>query len=106
MSNQLDGKETNMSVRGGYQIVDLGGLNHTFSTPVKHEKIYDVIEANFYKPCLLSGIVIEGVEYSDTYVTFFINASMYNAILPFTKNGNKITISINDEDQVIFSNNE
>lgn len=104
MSNQLDRKETSMAVRGGYQIVDLEGVNHSFSTPVKHEGIYEVIEGNFYKPCLLSGIVIDGVEYSDTYVTFFINASMYNAILPFTKNGNKITISINDEDQVIFSN--
>ena len=57
-----------MSKKGGYRIIDLQNKNITTSTGINIDNLYSYIESNLYKPNLLSGIIIDNVEYNDWYV--------------------------------------
>lgn len=77
--------------KGGYQIVDLGGKSFTLGTGIVVDGAYDKIEGT-RKPIYVSGIVIAGVEYHDTYVDFTVNQSNFEG----TIYGKKIVIQNND----------
>ena len=66
---------------GGYVIVDLGGVNFKYDTPVKIDGIYNKIKGGT-KPLLFSGIVINGTAYRDRFVSPEITGSNY--IVPIT----------------------
>lgn len=53
--------------KGGYKIVDLKDINIT-TTPVKIAGVYHAIHGNSRKVILLSGITINGVQFSDEFV--------------------------------------
>ena len=52
---------------GGYQIIDLKNINFVSGTGQTVAGIYDLLEAN-RKVVLLTNIVIDGIEYKDTFV--------------------------------------
>lgn len=65
-----------MSLKGGYKIIDLKGIDVTQST-MMIEGIYESIESNYGKPLLISGIVIDGVEKDDVFVQATLNGTAY-----------------------------
>ena len=90
-------------VKGGYQIIDLNGHNHTSEVGAIHEGIYDKIEATS-KPILLSGITVNAVEYHDTFIFPCVNGNSYVAVVGANPTTNEtIIINIEDTDVVTFN---
>lgn len=83
--------------KGGYQIVDLGGESFTLGESRMVDGAYDKIKGT-RKPIYVSGIVIAGVEYHDTYVDFTANQTNFEG----TIYGKKIVVRNNDA--VVISN--
>ena len=77
--------------KGGYQILDLKNTNFALGTGAVVTGAYGTI-AGTKKPILVSGIVIAGTEYHDTYVDFTINNTAFEGIIY----GKKITIASTD----------
>lgn len=77
--------------KGGYQILDLKNTNFALGTGAVVSGVYGKI-AGTKKPILVSGIVIAGTEYHDTYVDFTINNTVFEGIIY----GKKITIASTD----------
>lgn len=65
-----------MSLKGGYKIIDLKGVDVTKNT-MMIEGIYESIESNYGKPLLISGIIIDGVEKDDVFVQATLNGTAY-----------------------------
>lgn len=65
---------------GGYRIIDLKGTNFTVGTGVVIDGIYDKIEST-RKPLYVSGVVVAGVEYHDTWVDFTVDGSNYKGTI-------------------------
>jgi hypothetical protein len=69
-----------MSKKGGYLIIDLENINIT--APVQTQKLdlsynlIELLEHNYYKHTIVSGIVINGVEYND-FITNVVKKSAY-----------------------------
>ena len=84
--------------KGGYQILDLKNTNFALGTGTKVSGAFDTI-AGTKKPILVSGIVIAGTEYHDTYVDFTVNNTTFEGIIY----GKKITIA--NTDTVTISEN-
>lgn len=92
-------------VKGGYQIINLNEHAHTSGVGAIHEGIYDRIEGT-RKPILLSGIVVDGVEYHDTYIFPCVNGTNFVAVVGENPTTNKrIVINIQDNDVVTFTSN-
>lgn len=77
--------------KGGYQILDLKNTNFALGTGAVVSGVYGKI-AGTKKPIFVSGIVIAGTEYHDTYVDFTINNTAFEGIIY----GKKITIASTD----------
>lgn len=90
-------------IKGGYQIINLDSHNHTSGVGAIHEGIYDRIESTS-KPILLSGIVVNSVEYHDTYIFPCVNGTNYVAVVGENPTTNeRIIINIQDNDVVTFN---
>ena len=76
---------------GGYKIINLNDVNLTVE-PVKVTGVYEAIENSYRKALLLSGIVIEGVEKNDAFVTVTNSGGNY----VITVYGKTITIASTD----------
>lgn len=88
---------------GGYQIISLDNANHSLGIGMVHEGIYEKIEGT-RKPILLSGIVVSGVEYHDTYIFPTVNGSSYVAVVGRNLSTNtELHINIEDTDFVTFT---
>ena len=66
--------------KGGYQIIDLKDHAHTSGVGAIHEGIYDKIEGT-KKPILLSGIVVNAIEFHDTFIFPCVNGSNFVAVV-------------------------
>ena len=77
--------------KGGYQILDLKNTNFALGTGAVVAGAYGTI-AGTKKPILVSGIVIAGTEYHDTYVDFTVVSTAFEG----TIYGKKISISVAD----------
>lgn len=84
---------------GGYKIIDLKDTNLTTSASATLSGIYEAIESNYRKPILLSGIVINGVEKADAFVT--VNVSNSNFVI---SNLYGMNLTITDEDAITTAN--
>lgn len=82
-------------MRGGYQIVNLKGISLS-NTAVVIPGIYESIEGNHFKPLLLSGINLSGVEKADSYITTKAGTN------DFTISVYEGTITVTNEDFVTF----
>lgn len=90
-------------IKGGYQIINLNDHPHTTGVGAIHEGIYDKIEGT-RKPILLSGIVINAVEYHDTYIFPTVNGTNYVAVVGENPTTNeKLIVNIQDNDVVTFT---
>lgn len=81
-------------MRGGYQMLDFRGISIS-STAVTIDGVYETIEGNYYKPLLLCGINIGGVDKNDIFVELSTSNSnytfdVYGGIITITKE-NKVT---------------
>lgn len=63
-------------LKGGYKIIDLHGKNIS-ADAVTIPNIYEEIEGNYYKPLLLSGIVISDIERADVFISVISNSGNY-----------------------------
>lgn len=90
-------------LKGGYQIIDLNNFDHRSNIGAMHEGIYEKIEGT-HKPILLSGIVLNGTEYHDTFIFPCVNGSNYVAVVGVNPTTNEqIVINIEDTDAVTFT---
>lgn len=64
-------------LKGGYKIIDLKGVTIASEGGTTVTGIYNDIENNYRKPLLLSGIVIEGVEKADVFITVTTSESNF-----------------------------
>ena len=88
--------------KGGYQILDLKNKSFALGTGAVVAGAFDTI-AGTKKPILVSGIVIAGKRYNDTYVDFTIAMAGSNIAFEGTTHGKKI--SITNKDIVTISEN-
>ena len=88
--------------KGGYQILDLKKTNFALGTGAVVAGAYGTI-AGTKKPILVSGIVIAGTEYHDTYVDFTAGMIGSNIVFEGTIYGKKIIIT--NKDLVTISEN-
>ena len=84
--------------KGGYQILDLKNTNFALGTGAVVAGAYSKI-AGTKKPILVSGIMIAGTEYHDTYVDFTVVSTAFEG----TIYGKKISIA--NTDTVTISEN-
>lgn len=91
--------------KGGYQIIDLGNIEHRLEQGMVHDGIYDKIEGT-RKAILLSGINVQGVEFNDTYIFPCVNGSNFVAVVGDNPTTNeRYVINIQDNDVVTFTKN-
>lgn len=88
--------------KGGYQILDLKNKSFALGTGALVAGAFDTI-AGTKKPILVSGIVIAGKRYNDTYVDFTIGMTGSTLAFEGTMHGKKITIA--NTDMVTISEN-
>ena len=77
--------------KGGYQILDLKNTNFALGTGALVAGAFETIRGT-KKPILVSGIVIAGTEYHDTYVDFTVVSTAFEGIIY----GKKISIASTD----------
>ena len=77
--------------KGGYQILDLKNKSFALDTATPVAGAFDTI-AGTKKPILVSGIVIAGKRYNDTYVDFTAGKIGNNIGFEGTMHGKKIII--------------
>lgn len=85
-----------MSKNGGYLIVDCGEISFTKGKPQVVSGVYDKLES-CSKAVLISGVELDGTEYGDIFVSLRVNGSA------FTGEFYSGTITINDDDEIIFN---
>lgn len=76
-------------IKGGYKIVSLNDIEIPTENGVTIPGIYNIIENNYRKPLLLSGIIIDGVEKADTFITVTTSDSNFT----FTAYGKTYTVT-------------
>ena len=81
--------------KGGYQILDLKKTNFALGTGVKVPDAFTTISGT-KKPILVSGIVIAGAEYNDTYVEFTLMKVSSNTYFAGKIYNKLIRIALND----------
>lgn len=87
-------------MRGGYQIIDLKGINFT-PADGGHEipGVYGLIEGTT-KPIMISNFVVNGVEQRDFFAQMKLTGSTYQIITPID---NAKTINISDTDLITIA---
>lgn len=83
--------------KGGYHIINLKDQPLS-AEAVIIKGLYNDIEGSYRKPLLLSGIIIDGVEKPDTYVTATIAEGGNISISAYGK-----TITVTSEDAVTIA---
>lgn len=81
-----------MSRKGGYKIINFNDIDLKTGVATKIDGIYDAIENNYRKPLLFTGLVLNGVEKTDAYVTLSVVGGNYETSLY----GVKFTITAED----------
>lgn len=84
-------------MRGGYKLISLENKNIVTGSTATIDDIYERIENSNRKPLVLTGIVIDGVEYNDCGICPVLNGTSYT----FTAWGKTYTVT--DADKVSFA---
>ena len=89
-----------MDYTGGYQIIDLGNHNFQAGEPFVVSGAYNLI-GRVKKPIYVSGIVVDGVEYHDSFIQFIAVSGNFdgsNGILDFTVDSNdSVFVTVHSE---------
>lgn len=88
-------------IKGGYSILDLRDVSFTPGVGVEIKGSYNRLEGRYRKPVLLSGIVVEDVEYPDVNVNPQDIGGSY--ALNVTLGVSDYTVTISDTDTVTFT---
>lgn len=91
-----------MSIKGGYTIIDFKNVALTTddTTGKAIAGVYGRIEGNHNKPILISGLVLDNVEYDDFFVNFAVSSTDFVAAVYL---GTTLkTITIDDDDVVVI----
>ena len=81
--------------KGGYQILDFKNTNFTLGTGAVVSGAFKTIKKK-KKPILVSGIVIAGTAYNDTYVEFTLTKLSSNTYFAGKIYNKLIRIALND----------
>lgn len=87
-----------MSRKGGYKIIDFGGVAFTSGTEKTISGIYDAIEST-NKRTVISGLVVGSTEYNDMEVNFVVSSGDFVGIVTLPDSGS-ISFAIADDDGV------
>lgn len=85
-------------IKGGYQIINFNDKNHELNVGIIHEGIYEKIEGT-RKAILISGLVIDNVEYHDVFVFPRVVGSNFMFKI------DEFNVTIEDTDVVTITNN-
>lgn len=77
---------------GGYKIINFHNTAITTGTPVTISGVYEALENNYRKAIMLSGIVIDNVEYADAYITPVVSDTSFT----FSVYGKTFTVTNED----------
>lgn len=78
---------------GGYKIINLKNVNITTESGGTVQGVYESLENNYRKSLMLSGIVIDSVEYADCYIMATVSESNFT----FTAYGKTFTVTNEDK---------
>lgn len=87
-----------MSRKGGYKIINFGGVVFTSGTEKTVPGIYDAIEST-NKRTVVSGLVVGSTEYNDMEVNFVVDTGDFVGIVALPDSGS-ISFVIADDDGV------
>lgn len=85
-----------MSRRGGYQLIDLKGIDLSSAGTIKIDGIYAAIEGNYNKRVVVSGLVIGATEFDDITADVVLNGTEY------TLRAGLYNIFIDEDDVVTY----
>lgn len=87
-----------MSRKGGYKIIDFGGISLISGTKKTIPGVYDAIEST-NKRTVISGLVVGSKEYNDMEVNFVFNSGAFagEVVLP---NIGSMSFSVANDDGV------
>lgn len=80
-------------VKGGYKVVNFKDENITAENGATVSGVYESLENNYHKALMISGVVIDGTEYNDTFVEVTVSGSDYT----FTAYGKTFTVTSEDK---------
>lgn len=80
-------------VKGGYKVVNFKDENITTENGATVSGVYESLENNYHKALMISGVVIDGTEYNDTFVEVTVSGSDYT----FTAYGKTFTVTSEDK---------
>lgn len=87
-------------LKGGYQIINLDGVNFKNSTPINVKGIHDTIEGT-RKQIMLSGITYTDIEQRDMFVNFKNSSGTFTGNI--TLYSGEATITIGSDDNVTIT---
>lgn len=87
-----------MSRKGGYKIIDFGGVALTSGTEATIPGVYDAIEST-NKRTVVSGLVVGGTEYNDMEVNFVVSSGDFVGVVT-TPDSGSISFVIASDDGV------
>lgn len=94
-----------MSMKGGYKIIDLKRTDFESGVEATVPGVYEAIEST-NKRTIVSGLVLDDVEYDDFPALFTVIESGFNAYIPIVDGTHSITIDVADDDGVTVTMNE
>lgn len=87
-----------MAKKGGYQILNLGGMSLTPDAEKVIAGSYEALEGNYNKPVLVSGLVVNATEYNDFYALFTPSNSNFVAEIPGLG-----SLTVKPDDKAVFT---
>lgn len=90
-----------MSRKGGYKIIDFGGISLISGTKKTIPGVYDAIEST-NKRTVISGLVVGSTEYNDMEVNFVFISGAFVGYVAFPNSGS-ISFSVANDDGVTVS---
>lgn len=86
-----------MAIKGGYKIINFKNINIKTGNSTTIKGIYELIEANYKKALMISGLMIDDIVQSD----FFANYKVNNSNFEIAYNGG--TLTVEQDDTVSYS---
>ena len=87
-----------MSRKGGYKIIDFGGVVFTSGSEKTVPGVYDAIEST-NKRTVVSGLVVGSTEYNDMEVNFVVSSGDFVGVVALPDSGS-ISFAIASDDGV------
>lgn len=91
--------------KGGYKLIDLQDVDITIDGDgVNIPGTFDSIERNWRKPCVVTGLTMDGVERADRWVNFRYLDNAFVGIIGFNDSYIHLMLRITSDDMVTVFN--